>query len=113
VAIDTLDILRRCEANKCRDAALSDDDQRIIDDELDQMMRKVAAHSDWESADQDLRHLGTLQEMLATLAFKHRVRLTTRQREIVRAYDRSDVAEIRQKVFLAIKRGDFPWSLVR
>ena len=62
-----------------------------------------------EDAEGALSELADAQAVLATLAFKYGVSLTPRQREIVKDFDRSDLAEERARVFDKIRRGEFPW----
>jgi hypothetical protein len=105
-----VELLQRLEAGWADvKSSLTDDDRRALDLGLDQMLRSIANCNTFEAAEPFLQELGDLQLVLATLAFKHDIELSNRQREIVREYDRCDVPEVRRKAFQKIKNAEFPW----
>jgi len=91
---------------------LSDDERDALDQELSEMFVNIGKCVSFASADQLLGQLGVVQEVLATIWFKHRVALSENQRHFVRAYDRWDVPELRKRAFEAIKANTFPSSLL-
>ncbi|MCC7087183.1 MAG: hypothetical protein IT427_19445 [Pirellulales bacterium] len=105
------ELLQRFEADSSRWQFLSNDERHIMDGELDEMLKSIASCDTAESAEPLLQELGCLQEAMATLAFKHGVELSHRQREIVREYDRFDVQDVRRHVFQKIKNAEFPWCV--
>jgi len=107
--LKSLEILQRFEAESARWKYLTDDDRRVLDGELDEMMKSIANCDTVEAAEPLLQELGRIQEIMATLAFKHGIQLSGRQRRIVREYDRCDVPEVRRIVFQKIKSAEFPW----
>jgi hypothetical protein len=105
------DILRSFDLSPSRDTTLTIEEQRIIDQDLNELLEAAGRQRTFEDASANLEDLAEMQQTLATLAFRYSVQLSPRQREIVRQYDRCDLSEIRQRVFEKIRRGEFPWSI--
>lgn len=103
------DILLRFETNPAHPRELSDSDRIALDVEIEDLMRRIRGCDSSDAADDLLQELGQIQTNLATLAFKYRVPLSPRQRQIVRQYDRFDVLDLRRKTFHQIKNADYPW----
>jgi hypothetical protein len=97
------EVLQRFEAEPCRGKSLTNDDRGVLDGEVNEMMRSITSCDTFEAAEPLLQELGQIQEIMATLAFKHGIQLSGRQREIVREYDRCDLPEVRRNVFQKIK----------
>lgn len=72
-------------------------------------MASISRCDTLEAAEALLEELGHTHKVMATLAFKHGLQLSHKQREIVREYDRWDVPEIRRAIFQKIKNAEFPW----
>jgi len=106
-SVKALEILRRYEAGATQ---MSDDDRAFLDAELSDYIRQILRCKDFESAQQLFTKLGDLHLALATLAFKYDVKLTQRQREFVREFDRWDDSNVLASIFQKIKNQQFPWQ---
>ncbi len=107
--VNSLEILRRVEAQPPQNKSLSCDDRNVLDAEIDKMLKAITDCVTFELAGPLLHELSAIQEVLATLAFKHGIQLSVRQRDIVRTYDRCDIPEVRRSVFQKIKNAEFPY----
>jgi uncharacterized protein with von Willebrand factor type A (vWA) domain len=89
-------------------AVLSAEEVVELDNELANVIADIKASSSYSAAAQSLDELGTLQEVLALLLFKYDAPLSTRQRAVVRRFDRSDDPDLRAAIYKAAKEGRFP-----
>jgi hypothetical protein len=109
MSVPTLDqILARFDEQASRSKSLTDDERQLLDRAIDDTINAIACHSNWRAAERDLIALGQIHKVLATLCFKYGQPLSERQRRIVREYDRWDVADVRQTIYDAIKKCQFP-----
>jgi hypothetical protein len=108
---ECIEILRRFEAEYPRRTALSDTERASLNCHLDEAMRLIANFGSFEKVDGQLKKLCEIQEVMAALAFKHGIELSSRQREIVREYDRCDDEAVRRDTFQKIKNATFPWRI--
>lgn len=91
---------------KCGDASeILDSDIADLESELNGLLTQIAEKNSPHDAERDLLDLGSLQELLSILIFKYDVKLTDRQRRIVREYDRWDDEETRVYFFTEIAAG--------
>jgi hypothetical protein len=84
---------------------LTEDEQHGLDGELDELLERIAQCPNIGWARSLLDELGSQQEVLATLLFKHKAPLSVRQRRLVRQCDRLDDEQLRAFVFDAIGSG--------
>lgn len=86
---------------------ISREDIENLESEFDKILGQIAARKSPHSAESDLLELGSLQELLALLAFKYGIELTSRQRRLVREYDRWDDKETRVHVYKEVLNGQW------
>jgi hypothetical protein len=101
------EISRRLSNRGMDDLPLTDGDLHELDRELIATVERIARCPDLLSASVALDELASQQEVLATLRFKYRLRLSEKQRRLVRQYDRSDDPRLREFVFQVIRNGTF------
>jgi hypothetical protein len=105
----SMELLQRLEALGSHLKVLTHDERCVLDAELDETLESIANCDSVEAAEPLLLDLGDIQLVLATLAFKHGIELSKRQRAIVREYDRCDVPEVRHDIFANVRTHTFPW----
>jgi hypothetical protein len=103
----SLNLLQRLEASSSP-VSLTEEDRRVLDFELDETLKSIANCDTVEAAEPFLLELGEIQDVMATLAFKHDLQLSKRQREIVREYDRWDAQRFDGTLFEKSKTPTFP-----
>ena len=108
---DCTEILQRFEAEYPRRTALSEAERASLNGDFDEAMRLIANFDSFAEADGQLKKLCEIQEVMAALAFKHGIELSSRQREIVREYDRCDDEAVRRDAFQKIKGAKYPWRI--
>jgi hypothetical protein len=104
--LNALEILHRYEAGSTQ---LSDSDRDSLDTQLTNHIRSISNCKDLGSARPLFNELGDVHQALATLAFKHGIKLSDKQREFVRQFDRWDDEQTLAVVFQRIKSKQFPW----
>jgi predicted nucleic acid-binding Zn-ribbon protein len=102
------DFRRRITAHEnLYDRALTEKEVAALNDEMNALIKSIAAANSFDEADPLLRELGALQELLATLSFRFGVKLPHRMNDLVRELDRSDVEDERRRLFQHIQEGFF------
>jgi len=97
---------RRLDDHGIGDFLVSCDELTSLDVEIDDLCRAIVERDNAAAAADELESLGRLQEVLATLTFKYKIRLTPRQSKLVQVYDRPDDPDARAYVFQIIARGE-------
>jgi len=98
----------RLRLAEVRGMFLTDEEIIHLDHEIDEVLASIATCPSINNADDKLQQLGLMQEILATIWFKYRVKLSEKQRRLVQRYDRWDDFELRRASFESIKKGLFP-----
>jgi|RhiMethySRZTD1v2_1073278.scaffolds.fasta_scaffold00958_31 hypothetical protein len=98
---------RRLDA---REATLmvSEEEMRQLETDMDRVVKTIRTAATPEETEVSLAALAHLQELLATIAFKHGVSLSPRLRQLVRKFDRPDDSDLRAHTHELIRRGEFP-----
>ena len=92
--------------DRCGDAPeISIADVMELESELADLLAQIAKKKTPQDAANLMQELGAFQELLSILRFKYQVKLTERQRRIVREYDRWDDEETRAYFFKEIVAG--------
>jgi hypothetical protein len=87
--------------------AVSDDEIRIIDTELNELLSRIAAIPSFEEATSAMHELGAFQETLALLWFQYDIPISADQKIVVRKFDRSDDPDTCKHVFEEVRNGRF------
>lgn len=82
-----------------------DDDIAELDAELESILDNMAGRKTYEEAKPDLDELAELHGLMATLLFKHRVELSSRQQYVVRTFDRWDDEDTRRYFYAEVVAG--------
>lgn len=86
---------------------ITDNDQELINRDVDKLISRLLLCNNIDEAESLLNDLGTLQEVLAKLAFQYHITLHPRLMKLVREFDRSDDNDVRLDVFNKIKNRKF------
>ena len=79
-----------------------------LDNEINILLAEIRKCPNIAAADEFFNELGGLQELLSLLLFKYNVSLSSKQKALVRQFDRSDDSNVRAIVYKAIKDSKFP-----
>jgi len=87
--------------------SVTDDEIRILDIELHDLLSGIFELPSFEEAADALRELGDFQETLALLWFQYDITISPDQKIVVRKFDRSDDPDTCKHVFEEIRTGRF------
>lgn len=86
-------------------AALSNAEINELDNEIESIFFNIKSAKDYCAAEQHINELGKLQELLALLLFKYDISLSSKQKMLVREFDRSEDSDLRLCIYHIIKNG--------
>ena len=107
--LDKTALLMRLEAMPAGTQRLSVDELREIDRAIDAAVNDIARQPSFEAANNLLWQFADLHLLLSQLFFKYHITPSKRHLAIIRSFDRHDVLSERNRIFVEIKSGLFPW----
>ena len=101
------ELMIRVASAKPSAPVITESDLDAVETEVEELAVLIGHQPDFGCAEPALQRLASIQELLAVIVFKHKVRLPTRLSRLVREFDRSDDRATRVAVYDECKMGTF------